>query len=614
MRNAPAFLMTLWMSITLLSCGGNGYEIYVSPDGNDSARGKLSTPVATLQHAAELAREHTGREPVTVYLTGGYFRLTEPLQLDMKDGGTADAPVLWKALPGETPVISGGIPVGDWKQEDDGSWSATLPPDFDGEFRSFYVNGQRATRARFPDNDYLRIAKAGADNRTGFFFNNDDFPKVSGVERLELILLHDWSVTRIGVESIDWESNYLRAVDSIGARLSFFGITGWEPDPRYYLENAREFCDRPGEWYCDFPERKIYYYPLPGQKTDETEGVIPVASKLVTIAGSKDKHVGFISFEGISFEHTAWKLPEKGYCGVQATMFDNRADVRYVEARSKVPAAIELDLAESCGFTDCTIRHTGGSGIWIRENCSDCNIDACHIYDISGNGINIGEGRDRLVNGTPWWKSAPEEVSINNKVTHSLVENCGVQFYGAVGIWCGLVANTVMDHSEIRNLPYTGISVGWMWNPEPTPCRENTIHACHIHHIMKILSDGGGIYSLGLQPGSRITDNLIHDVTINAGRAESNGMFLDEGTRELLIENNIVYNTARSPLRFHRGYYPNVVRNNVLVCGDDIPPIRYNRTNEADIQKSGNTILEKSSETDMQKLEELIKEWFAANN
>ncbi len=149
-----------------------------------------------------------------------------------------------------------------------------------------------------------------------------------------------------------------------------------------------------------------------------------------------------------------------------------------------------------------------------------------------------------------------------------------------------------------------------MWAPEPTHCRENTLHANHIHHILTILSDGGGIYSLGLQPGSRITNNLIHDVKVNAGRAESNGMFLDEGTKELVIENNIIYNIARSPLRFHKAAHPNLVQNNVLVCKDQIPPIAYNNTREADIQKTENIILSQSSDSDMLRLEELVKERF----
>jgi hypothetical protein len=149
-----------------------------------------------------------------------------------------------------------------------------------------------------------------------------------------------------------------------------------------------------------------------------------------------------------------------------------------------------------------------------------------------------------------------------------------------------------------------------MWTPEPTPCQANTIHANHIHHILNILSDGGGIYSLGLQPGSRITHNLIHDVKVNAGRAESNGMFLDEGTKELVISDNIIYGIAKSPLRFHKAFAPTMVSNNVLACKDGRPPIAYNRTREEDIEKQNNTVLFPSSEEDSRRLEDEVKAWF----
>ena len=273
----------------------------------------------------------------------------------------------------------------------------------------------------------------------------------------------------------------------------------------------------------------------------------------------------------------------------------------------RFPLQLNSILQRNCSFKDCIIRHTGGSGIWIREACRRCSIEGNHIYDISGNGINIGEGQDRLVNGTPWWKAAPEQVCQDVKITDCLIEDCGKQFYGAVGIWGGLVARTLIDHNEIRSLPYTGVSVGWMWDTISTPCRENTLSGNHIHHIMNILSDGGGIYMLGLQPGSLIADNHIHDVSVNAGRAESNGMFLDEGIKDVLVENNIIYNIARSPLRFHRASV-NIVRKNILACEADIPPIRFNNTPEENIQIKENVVLKQSVLSDMDTLKSIIEE------
>jgi hypothetical protein len=588
------------------NCNAQNQKIYISPDGHSMAKGSLSDPVNSLHRAAELVKEHAGQLPVTVYLSGGNYPLNEALKLGPEHSGTQGAPVLWKALPGEDVRVSGGIPVENWVLEEDGSWSAELPENCPDNFRSLYMNGKRATRARHPNKGYLRVAEAGADKRTNFYFNKVDIPELDKPEYLELILLHDWSITRIQVKSIDRKSRQLTAVDSIGSRLNFFTLTHWEENPRYFLENAREFCDQQGEWYADFKAHKIFYHPLPGEKIVDAQGIIPVARKLLLIEGNSQHHTSHIRFEGITFEHSAWAIPESGYCGIQACMHTDRTKTE--DSWSKVPAAIELHLATSCNFDQCTIRHTGGSGIWIGSNCSACSIEASHIYDISGNGVSIGEGQDRISSGETWWKAHPEEVSRGNRVSHSLIEHCGQEFFGAVGIWCGLVANTVIEHNEIRQLPYTGISIGWMWTAEATPCRENTIHGNHIHHILNILSDGGGIYSLGLQPGSRITQNLIHDIRVNAGRAESNGMFLDEGTKELLVEGNIIYSIARSPLRFHKAQHPNTVRNNVLVCNKRIPPIRYNNTKEEDILKIDNIILSQSSRSDMVYLEELIKE------
>lgn len=224
----------------------------------------------------------------------------------------------------------------------------------------------------------------------------------------------------------------------------------------------------------------------------------------------------------------------------------------------------------------------------------------------------LGDGRDRKVNGEVWWKTLPHQVATANTLLNNTITLCGRQFYGAVGIWCGFVAETLFKNNHIFDLPYTGISVGWEWSPAPTPCRENHIEGNHIHHIMKVLSDGGGIYMLGLQPGSTITGNLIHDVTLNAGRAESNGMFLDEGTTDVTVSENIIYNIAKSPLRFHRAT-TNLVKENVLSCADGVHPVRFNTTREEDITLENNLVLKDDDPEDRKKLEEAVEKWHKRN-
>ena len=178
-------------------------------------------------------------------------------------------------------------------------------------------------------------------------------------------------------------------------------------------------------------------------------------------------------------------------------------------------------------------------------------------------------------------------VNENSHVSECIIENCGVTYHGAVGIWIGFARAAIVQNNELRNLPYTGVSVGWQWNDQPTPCQGHSINRNHIHHVMQLLSDGGGIYTLGLQPGTNLTENVIHDVARNAGRAESNGIFMDEGSTSITIEGNLIYNIANSPIRFHRAGANKIV-NNRLVSTPGIPAFSFLASDQAAMTFEGN--------------------------
>jgi hypothetical protein len=260
------------------------------------------------------------------------------------------------------------------------------------------------------------------------------------------------------------------------------------------------------------------------------------------------------------------------------------------------PAALQFDFCTSGNrvkLNHCSISHHGPSGAWARRECS-ISFFCCEVTDCGANGIMIGEGQTRLVGGKPWWQESPHQASDNCSVWDCDVAHCGRELYGAVGIWVGLAEGVLIRKSRIHDLPYTGVSLGWMWwnprdraSPRQTPCRRNRIEGNNIHDCMQILSDGGGIYCLGLQPESTIAWNEIYNIPLNAGRAESNGMFLDQGTGGFEIHNNLIYAIDKSPLRFHKGW-ENLLRDNVMVPGKDIPPIRYNDTVKERIERKDN--------------------------
>ncbi len=564
---------------------GAGTDLYVSTTGKDNNPGTKLNPFRTIQKAQLIVRKivETGMaDNIRININRGVYRLTEPLIFDCRDSGNEKYTITYRSVPDEDVVISGGKVVAGWNIQGNGSWKTDSV--VKGTVRELFVNGQRAQRARHPNHGYLRVVDTSEDRMSYFTFNPEDIPASISTDKTELVFIHDWSISRVGLKSIDKKTQRIYPLSKIGRQHPMMVIDGYEPNPRYALENHPAICDTAGEW-CQDSDGKLIYYPGKDEEISETEFIAPSASQLLVVRGDEKNGcmVNNLHFEGLTFEHCAFTIPEDGYAGVQATFhMVGKANGFEKGWRGFVPAAIHFELAENCHIKNSHIRHLGGAGVMIGSRTKNCSLVGSIVNDISGNAVMIGESRDRIVEEEPWWQSAPQQVATGNQVVNCLIENSGVQYFGAIGIWVGLAQNTLIAHNEIRNLPYTGISIGWMWSPDVTPCKSNVVSFNHIHHVMQILSDGGGIYTLGYQPGTILESNLIHDVPLNAGRAESNGMFLDEGTTDIVIRNNGIYNTDKSPLRFHKAGI-NKVEENVLGIGPGLPPVRYNNTPEENI-------------------------------
>ncbi len=608
------YVLTTVFSLTGMPAAGQqpdeiaGKVFHVAFEGSDANPGTQDRPFATLSRARDAVRgalRQTESGDITVLVHQGTYHVEEPLVLGPEEGGDGQRKVIYAAFGGEVPVISGGQPITGWKKHPDGTWTAQVPAVRSGgwQFRELFVNGRRATRARHPNDGFLRVDQVGKDRRTSFRYRDGDVHRWADMDGIELVFLHDWSISRLPIRSIDQANRTLAVKHQIGGPSPWAAMDWFEKQPRYYLENSKAFLDAPGEWFLDPNTGVVSYRPRSGETIDRVSIVAPVAEQLLVVRGDGDRRVKNVHFVGLAFEHAAWMPPEGVYWGRQAgTYWTVSAKQGESDHREADPAAVQFELAESCRFADCRVRHVGRSAIWLGRTCRGCEIVGTTVCDAGANGIMIGEGKARLVEGKPWWEVVPGEAASGNRVANCLVEQCGRELFGAVGIWVGLAGNTEIVHNEIRHVPYTGVSVGWMWwnprerdEPRNTPSRENVVADNHIHHVMQILSDGGGIYTLGKQPGSALRGNLIHDVPTNAGRAESNGMFLDQGTGLFLIAENVIYQIARSPLRFHKGWI-NTVRGNYLVVGEGIPPVRYNDTKQERIELVNNRVVDTTDE------------------
>ena len=442
-------------------------------------------------------------------------------------------------------------------RQEGNQWVARLPKSVP-PFRDLWVNGHRAVRARSPDKGFFRISQAGPDNRTSFIVEPSDYLRLAHPQSAEVVFLHDWSISRVRIASIDASSRIYKFADRIGANQNIFAISNFEAHPRYFAENAPELLDNPGEWFLDEAKGELRYLPLDGEKIETVEAIAPRLEQLLVIRGEAGKLVENVCFEGVTFSYTRFDIPPHGYAGIQADWHERRTNPDD-RAGVAIASAVTLDLTRGCRFTNCRFEHLAGGGLQVARS-RESRVEHSTFSDAGGNGITIGAAG-----------SDPSTATERNTIENCTVERCGQTCFGAIGVWVGIASHTTVRNNEVRDLPYTGISVGWQWNDAPTDCHDNIIRKNLIHHVMQTLSDGGGIYTLGRQPGTVLAGNVIHDIAPNSGRAESNGIFMDEGSTDIRVEGNTIYHVARAPIRYNLAG-KNIIAHNRLDAPPGAPP------------------------------------------
>ena len=604
--------------------------IRVSADGDDKANGETQ-PVATLHRAQALilqAVEQLSKDPkgkgkrIVVSIAPGEYYLQEPLVFDSRYSTPNVKSITWTrsdfspdnndqvlADPTRQVIISGGRTITGWKAHPQSgsdpsktNWVQTTVSDSaEGkwQFRDLWVSGKLAQRSR--TKGYFRVNETGKDCRTNFTWNDDELRLYADLASVELVFLHDWSMTRCPVASLDAETRTLRVPRQVGSDHFFMKINGYEKHARYFLENSIEFLDDPGQWQLDYKTGKLTYCLREGETVEDLRAVAPGMERLIEVKGTAEKPVKNLSFIGLTLMHAA-AAPEREntYWGIQAYFaHDEPHPVTGSPARNPTPyGALHMEFAHNCRFDYGSVTQMAATGISLREGCVDCGCLGTVVSDCGANGIMIGHHNSYPEKAKPG-EDPPEDLFREQKVArrNSLV-NCkvtrtGRTYFGSVAVWIGMAEDAVVERCEISHVPYTGISMGWRWDPTPTEARGHKIVNNHIHDCMQILSDGGGIYSLGFQPGTVLEGNLIHGIPRNAGRAQSNGIFLDEGSKSFLVRDNFIYDIEQcSPIRFHKAKTNDVVDNILVVSknesGEASPMFGYRGTGPEEIGRVNN--------------------------
>ena len=316
--------------------------------------------------------------------------------------------------------------------------------------------------------------------------------------------------------------------------------------PRYYLENAFEYLDGPGQWYLNRKTGWLYYWPTADDRLGETPVVAPLLGQLVNFDGKPEgkQFVEYVTLRGLTFSHAEW--------------WPARNEPGDLQAAISVPAAIHGDGLRHCALDGCTISHMSNYGVHLERGCQEDRIVGCEMTDLGAGGVKLGE---TLIRDDPALQTHTISLTDNH------IHDGGRTFHQAVGVWIGQSFDNVIAHNHIHDFYYTGISVGWVWGYGRSLTRNNLIEQNHIHDLGQAwLSDLGGIYTLGTQPGTVIRNNVLHDIT--AYRYGGWGLYFDEGSTQIVAEKNLVYRTSHGGFHQHYGQ-DNVLSNNIFAMGRD---------------------------------------------
>ncbi|MBM3499530.1 MAG: hypothetical protein FJX74_12760 [Armatimonadetes bacterium] len=523
---------------TTLYVAANGSDAWTGAAADPNAAG-TDGPFATLARARDEVRKlKAGGDvagPVTVFVRGGLYALTETLVFEAQDSGTVDAPVTYRAYQAERPILLGGKAIGGWQAHE----GRVLKTDVGAQgyrnvyFRQLLCNGRRMDLARYPNRDPDNPVTGGWAYAEGdpvpMYQNVPDEPQNllryaeqdarawAHPEEGEVFVFprYNWWNNILPVQSLDREKRLL----TLAANASY----GIRAGDRYYVRNLREELDAPGEWYLDPATWTLYFRP----PDDADPATMTVCAPLVRTVLELREGAAHLTFRGLTFE-----------C-CEGT-------------------AIYLQGAHDCLIAACTIRNVGdynGSGVAITGGANN-GVVGCDIHEVGSNAVSLdGGNRDTL-------------EPAGNYADNNYIHHTGVFHKQGVGVAVGGIGNRV-SHNLIHDCPRFGI----VWGGNDHVLEYNEIRHCNLE-----TADCGAIYSWQVdwsKRGTEIRYNYLHDI-IGFGQENGDwtsphfnwGVYLDDGTCGTHVHHNVVARTILGGTHVHGGR-DNVVENNIFIDGRD---------------------------------------------
>jgi hypothetical protein len=606
---------------------------YVAPNGNDSWSGTLPAPNANntdgpfatfdRARAAVQASIKTGAKPITVEFRVGTYFLTKTVEFTAADSGTSNAQITYENYPNETPIISGGIRVLNWTNAGRNTWKATLPASTQ-YFENLFYNGVRRLRPRlggylgtyyrFGDTVYLKDPPPPAsapspncsvyDKDSGwecfdrFHYNTSD--PISAQWRnlapaagnlcnqpagnsalagdIEVLDWEQFSTSKLRISCVDTTNHIVYLTGQTAFSQNRPQFDGFNTGDRYLVENVQDALTQTGQWFLDRSTTPwtLTYLANPGEDPNKDTVIIPQVPQLLVAS-----NLQYVTFKGLTFEHDNYTEPAAG---------DKSS-----ELEPDVSAAVSFQNSQHITFDSGTVTQTSGTGLefisctnstaspsyCVSDNTNGVTandmIQNSAFYDIGGLGIRIGEPYAK----TDTDANVPQSITVQNNV----VEGFGRAIPASFGIGQGNGHNNLYTQNDVYDGYHTAISISEAGSDTAKPNgignANNTISFNDVYNLFQgIMNDGGAIRieagnNAYTAPGNKILNNKIHDVSdasaLDSNGYGGNGIYLDNQTGLVDVENNLVYRVSANDVYSAQGpaapNEANIVKNNILAYG-----------------------------------------------
>lgn len=515
--------MLLVLAFLLTNTFGAGVDIYLdSLTGNDKWSGldekpntfQTSGPIKSISRGQEIIADLTknirlgGARPdyIKVHLNGEFI-ITSPLIMDADDAGIDESlPVEWTGG-----VINGGLKLDFYKENE--LYYANWP--IDSAPISLFINGSYAQKAREPDGSFFTIkaANLATENPTGFAINTAEVPLA---KKGTFNILHYWnheirtpsSVSDAGVVSVS--PAFVRRLSETFDNKNY---------ARYYLSGHKDFIDENYEWAYDKATNRIWV-----KAPADFEGFVGYQKELLSIWNTRH-----IVFNNVKFINGGWSS-DKFLDGQSSVVPAQRMSENFIGWNSRY-----------ISFQNCEFRNMSGYGLDLNSNAKNISFDSCSFVNCGNGGIKIGEVYS---NSEPY-------ISRDINFTNNSIINFGLTYHGGAGVLITKARNVVVDNNIITNGQHNGISAGWQWFYGDSLTSDIKITNNKISNLGPYLSDLGGIYTLGEQPGTIISGNEISNISRAPNGYGARGIYLDQASSYIKIYDNIVLGKMDHPYFQH---------------------------------------------------------------